>query len=164
MAVIEKPSSLLGEITFLNKQEIISIIREEINQKTLLSEKPVVKSIDTEKKLFTSVVLRPNVVDAHGDIYDSDTVEKACFEYNEFCRKAKLQHLVETSLVVPVESWISKVDHPLGDGEVLEGDWVMTVRVDNDEIWEMCKKGDFTGFSVGCYSLVEDLEETDEQS
>lgn len=128
-------------------------------EKMTLENKPVVKSLNIEKRLFTAVVLRPNVVDAHGDIYDGETVEKACFDFNEYCRQGNLQHLIQTSLVVPVESWISKVDHPLGEGEVLTGDWIMTCRIDNDEVWEMCKKGEFTGYSVGCKALVEELTE-----
>jgi hypothetical protein len=141
---------------------IMSLCEQFVNkssEKAITEEKPVLKSIDSDKKLFTAVVLRPDVPDAHGDIYDADVVEKACHSYNEYCRKAKLQHLVETSLIVPVESWIAKSSHTLGDGEVLEGDWVMTARIDNDELWEMCLKGEFTGFSVGCTSLVEELDE-----
>lgn len=149
----------LPELVIMEKSELKSLISEVLDEKATLSEKPVLKSIDTDKKLFTAVVLRPDVVDAHGDIYDSEAVEKACHNYNEFCRQGNIQHLIQTSLVVPVESWIAKTSHTLGDGEVIEGDWLMTVRVDNDELWEMCKKGEFTGFSIGCKSLVENLEE-----
>ena len=133
-------------------------IQQNVFKKAILEANCVVKSVDTEKRLFTSVVLRPNVVDAHGDIYDEEVVEKACFDYNEYCRNGNLQHVVQTPLVVPVESWISKVDHELGEGTVLKGDWVMTVRVDDDIIWDMCKKGEFTGFSIGCKALVQELE------
>ena len=37
----------------------------------------VAKALDSDKRLFTAVVLRPDVPDAHGDIYDEETVEKA---------------------------------------------------------------------------------------
>lgn len=122
-----------------------------------VEEKLVVKSVQEDKRLFTAVVLRPNTPDSQGDIYNEEVVEKACHDYNEFCRQGNLQHLVETDLVVTVESWIAKADMLLGEGEVVTGDWLMTVRVDDDEIWDMCLKGEFTGFSVGCKSLVQDL-------
>lgn len=153
---IDENSIILTSVT-----QIKQIFSELFSEKASLYEKPVVKSIDTDKKLFTAVVLRPNTVDAHGDIYDEEAVEKACYDYNEFCRQGNLQHLMQTELVVPVESWVSKTDHILGEGEVKKGDWLMTVRVDNDEIWDMCKKGEFTGFSIGCKSLVEDLNNDD---
>lgn len=120
---------------------------------------PIAKSVDTEKRLFTAVVLRPNVVDAHGDIYDEDVVEKACHEYNEVCRKANLQHLIDIDKAVPVESYIAPADFQLGEGDVFKGDWVMTMRVDDEDIWKACKDGLFTGFSVGCKGEVEDLDD-----
>lgn len=117
------------------------------------------KSLNEDKQLFTAVVLRPNVVDSQGDIYDSETVEKACYDFNEFCRVGNLQHIVNTDLLVPVESWIAKSSHPYGDGEIIEGDWVMTMKIKDDTLWQMCKDGEFTGFSVGCSATVVYLED-----
>ena len=125
----------------------------------ILEETDMLKSIDTDKRLFTAVVLRPNVPDSQGDIYDEDVVEKACHDFTEFCRQGNIQHLIQTELVVPVESWVAKSDMVLGEGTIKKGDWVMTSRIDNDEIWQMCKNGDFTGYSIGCKSLVENLDE-----
>lgn len=121
----------------------------------------VAKSINEDERLFTAVVLRPDVVDAHGDIYSSDVVKQACHDYVQYCMNQNLQHKVdvEKSDISVVESWISPVGFPLGDGEVMAGDWVMTIRVNNDDVWKACKHGAFTGFSVGCSSLVEELEE-----
>jgi len=119
----------------------------------------VAKSIDTEKRLFTAVVLRPDVPDAHGDVYDAETVEKACHDFYAFCGKANLQHLVEVEDVTFVENWVAKEDQQLGDGMVYKGDWVATARINNDEIWKMCKEGVFTGFSVGCLATTEKIDD-----
>lgn len=129
------------------------------DSKAIQTEKPVVKSVDRDKRLFTAVVLRPDVADSQGDIYDKDVVEKACHDYNEFCRQTNIQHLIQTSLIVPVESYIAKTSFTLGEGSVEEGDWVMTSRIDDDDLWDMCKSGDFTGYSVGCKALVETLDD-----
>lgn len=146
------------------EEELMKAIEEGIEKaldrrEAILTEKPVVKSVDKDKRLFTAVVLRPNVPDAHGDIYDEEVVEKACHDYNEFCRQGNIQHLIQTNLIVPVESYIAKSDFILGEGEVKAGDWVMTSRIDNEELWDMCKSGEFTGYSVGCKALVENLNE-----
>ena len=53
-----------------------------------------------------------------------------------------------------VESWISKADHELGDGNVKTGDWVMTQKIKSDVVWEACKSGLLTGFSIGCSAMV----------
>ncbi len=118
----------------------------------------IAKSIDVEKQHFTSVVLRPDVPDLHGDVYAKDVVEDACHNYNEVCRKANLQHLVDTDLATPIESYIAKSDFTLGEGQVKEGDWVMTMKIKDEELWKMCKEGKFTGFSVGCMASTEKLE------
>jgi len=122
------------------------------------------KSLDEDKRLFTAVVLRPEVVDAHGDIYSHEVVEKACHDYNINCQAANLQHIFNTDLVTPVESYISKATHTLGEGEVVEGDWVLTFKVESEEIWEMCKGGTFTGMSVGCSARVVELEDDSNES
>lgn len=121
----------------------------------------VAKSIDIEKRLFTAVVLRPDIPDAHGDIYDSNTVEDACHNFTQFCRKANLQHSVdvENDSVYFVENYIAPQDFQLGEGTVMKGDWVATAKINNDEIWKMCKEGSFTGFSVGCLATTETINE-----
>ena len=119
----------------------------------------IAKSIDEEEREFTAVVLRPDVPDLHGDIYDADVVKEAAHNYMRFCRKANLQHLVETELASVVESSIAHSDYQLGEGEVKKGDWIMTMKVHDDELWQMCKDGTFTGFSVGCMASTEALDD-----
>lgn len=127
----------------------------QIEQENVSEETHVAKAVDIEKQHFTSVVLRPDVPDLHGDIYDASVVEDACHEYNELCQKANLQHLFQTDLATPIESYIAKSDFKLGEGEVKAGDWVMTMKVKDSELWQMCKNGTFTGFSVGCTAHTE---------
>ena len=76
-----------------------------------------------------------------------------------FCGKANLQHLIEVEDITFVENWIAKEDQNLGDGMVYKGDWVATARINNDEIWKMCKDGVFTGFSVGCLATTEKIDD-----
>lgn len=121
----------------------------------------VAKSIDEDKRLITAVVLRPDVVDLHGDIYDAATVEAACHDFNKNCRQTNLQHVAMTgdNMLAVVESAIAKHSGPLGDGELIAGDWFITMHVPNDDVWKAVKDGDFTGFSVGCVAEVEELED-----
>lgn len=139
------------------QEELVEFINKHFSGTQRECETPLAKSLDQDKQLFTSVVLRPNIVDLHGDIYDEDTVEKACHDYNEFCRSGNIQHLIQTELATPVESYIAKSDFNLGDGRVVSGDWVMTMKIKDGAIWEMCKDGVFTGFSVGCNGIIEDI-------
>ncbi len=144
------------------KEEIIAVLDKHFggsSKEHEPTEENIAKSIDVEKRLFTAVVLRPNVPDLHGDIYDEEVVEKACHDYQEHCRKANLQHLIQTELATVVETSIAKSDYKLGEGEVIKGDWVMTMRINDDALWEMCKAGEFTGFSVGCMGTTEKIDD-----
>lgn len=117
----------------------------------------VAKSIDEDKGLVTAVILRPDIADLHGDIYDSAEVEKACFNFNTRCGKTNIQH-EEMANFQMVESFIAKADAKLGEGEVKKGDWIGTMHIEpTDPAWAMVKSGDFTGFSVGCKANYEVL-------
>lgn len=119
----------------------------------------IAKAVNTEKQLFTAVVLRPNTTDAHGDVYDESTVEDACHSFSQFCRKANLQHSVDVDndSMVFVENYIAPQDFQLGEGMVHKGDWVATAKINNEAIWKACKEGKFTGFSVGCLATTEKI-------
>lgn len=152
------------EKSFMDKKSLVEAFSEFLEKHFEGSSKEhqgdyegIAKAVDVEKQIFTAVVLRPNEVDSHGDIYDEETVEKACWSYNEACRKANLQHLVQTDLASPVESYIAPADFKLGEGEVRKGDWVMSMKIKDDGIWKMCKDGTFTGFSVGCKGVTETI-------
>ena len=116
------------------------------------------KSVNQEQGLVTAIVLRPNVPDLHGDVYDALEVEKACHNFNVVCRKTNVQHERPADFEI-VESYIAKATFPLGEGEVIAGDWVATMKIDTDcAEWEAVKKGEFTGFSIGCVATVEELD------
>ena len=138
-------------------EELKRLLAVESQQKVTPKTKDVVKSIDNDKRLFTALTLRPNVPDAHGDTYDEETVEKACHNFNEYCRSANLQHLIQTDSIVFVESFIVKADHQIGGVDVFKGDWIQTARIDDDDVWKGCLDGTFTGFSIGATAIVEDL-------
>ena len=124
---------------------------------TIISEVALAKSFDEDKGLITAVVLRPNVTDLHGDIYDSAEVEKACFNFNTRCRQTNVQHEQMADFDI-VESYIAKADFELGEGQVLAGDWIATMHIDpekHEDVWKKVKDGEFTGFSIGCKATVE---------
>lgn len=122
----------------------------------------VVKSTNEELKQATFLVLAPDEVDLHGDIYDATEVRKACHNFNQNSMTANLMHLVETDTFSIVESYIEKVDIVLGEQLIKAGSWCCTIQVWDDFVWDEIKKGNLCGISVGCKAVPEDLNE-DEQ-
>ncbi len=119
----------------------------------------IAKAIDEERGLVTAIILRPDVADLHGDIYDAGEVEKACFNFNTRCRQTNIQHEKMADFDM-VESYIAKADFALGEGQVLAGDWLGTMFIDPvrfSDQWAAVKSGEFTGFSIGCKASVETI-------
>ncbi len=119
----------------------------------------IAKSVDESRGLVTAIILRPDVVDLHGDIYDAVEVEKACFNFNTRCRQTNVQHEQMADFDM-VESYIAKADFVLGEGQVLKDDWLGTMHIDpqkHQREWDMVKSGQFTGFSIGCKASVETI-------
>lgn len=122
----------------------------------------VVKSTNEELKQATFLVLAPEEVDLHGDIYSTDEVRKACHNFNQHSMTANLLHLVETDSFSIVESYISQTEMVLGERLIKSGSWLVVTQMHTDEIWEEVKKGNLTGVSVGCIADVEYLEDEED--
>lgn len=120
---------------------------------------PVFKQAQEELKQATFLVLSPDEVDLHGDIYDAVEVRKACHNFNIHCRKANLLHLFDTDAFSIVESYISPVEMQMGETIIKAGSWMTVLQFNDDSIWEGVKNGDYTGVSIGGVAQAELLDE-----
>ncbi len=132
------------------------------------NDKLIIKSLVEEQRLATFIVLEPQpddmtTTDLHGDWYDAETIEKACYNFNLNCNKANLLHSVETNGFAFAASYIAPVDFTLGDVDIKKGTWLATIKVSDDEqhqwIWDGIKSGKFNGLSVQAKGTVEEIGE-----
>lgn len=121
---------------------------------------PVIKSVDTELKQATFLVLAPEQVDLHGDIYSAAEVRKACHNFNQWCNTANLLHLADTTSFNFVESYIAPSDMVLNETFVKKGSWLAVAQFHDDNIWQGVKDGIYTGLSVSARAKAETLEDT----
>lgn len=110
--------------------------------------------VDDEERIVTGIVLEPNTVDAQGDIVSPDTIKEAAYSFlKRYNKKTQLgvMHKMFGDLGISlVESWIAKSDHTMNDKHIKKGSWLMSIRIDdNEKLWEKCKRGEITGFSIG---------------
>ena len=120
---------------------------------------PIAKALNEELKQATFLVLSPDEVDLHGDIYDADEVRKACHDFNKHCMTANLLHMVETDSFEFVESYIAPVSMVLGDTVIKAGAWLSVIQAHSDDVWDAIKSGELCGVSVGCRANTEYLED-----
>ena len=123
---------------------------------------PIFKQAQEELKQATFLVLSPDEVDLHGDIYDATEVRKACHNFNTHCRKANLLHLFDTESFSIVESYIAPVEMQMGETIIKAGSWLSVLQFNDDEIWEGVKSGDYSGVSIGGVAQAESLGEQDD--
>ncbi len=119
------------------------------------SETPAqILKFDEEQRIiygFASVVSvngKP-LVDLHGDIISSKTMEKAATEFMLGTRKGLTMHSGEqTTTIVHSMPLTKEVMDALGISSEKEG-WAIAVKVHDDQTWQDAKSGKFTGFSIG---------------
>lgn len=121
----------------------------------------ITKSLDEEKRKATFVVLAPEEVDGHGDIYSAEAIEKGFDSYVNKCNRLNVEHMfmIDDKVAEVVENYLTPVDFQLDDRLIKKGTWVQTWKIHNDHLWDLVKSGEFNGLSVQCKGKTEDLDE-----
>ena len=113
-----------------------------------------------EEQTLTGVVLRPEIVDAQGDIMDKDVIRRAAHrflaDYNK-STKLGLMHKDFKPRFELYESYLTPMDMTIGTLVVPEGSWIITIHVLDGKIWKQVKAGKLNGFSIGGKARVEKL-------
>ncbi len=105
---------------------------------------------DTETHHITGVVYAPDVEDTDGNFMTAEEIRKAAYRFAKSGGKNDLNHSMEAAEGVEVvESYVAPCDMQMEGEPIAKGTWLMTVEVENDEVWGAVEKGDITGFSMG---------------
>ncbi len=133
------------------------------------------QTVDEKKKIVTGCAMRPNIniprKDEAGNLYygffSEDTVNESAqlfFKRNSNANNTNLEHQFEVDGVFVFESWI--VENPemdkakaLGFNDVKKGDWWVSMKIENDFIWNnYLKTGLIRGFSVEIRAKENDVQ------
>lgn len=137
----------------------------------LKSQKPIFLESD-EKKMIYGCALRPDfpIYRRYDDEefyveFSKRTIEKLAQKFlkNGFQKNWTIDHQDAVSGVYVVESWI-KTDMEkdksiaLGlDKDLPIGSWFVGCKVENDDVWQSVKNGDFKGFSIEAFVEMEEF-------
>lgn len=135
------------------------------------------KEIDTEKRILMGAALIPNKQiyrknnknEEYYIYFSSDTIRKASelFLMRSNQNNATYEHEKKIQGLSVVESWIiedeQKDKSNLYGFDLPKGTWMISMKVNNDEVWNDVKEGKVKGFSIEGYfadkyemSVVED--------
>jgi hypothetical protein len=104
--------------------------------------------VEEEKRLVTGVVVEPETEDTYGDIISPEEIEKAMINFMEKGPQIRVQHDMNfTPKVAIIENWIEREGRIIGENFVKAGTWLMTTKINDDEVWEMIKSGKLNGYS-----------------
>lgn len=123
------------------------------------------KEVDTEKRILMGAALIPNKQiyrrNAKNEEYyiyfSSDTIRKASelFLMRSNQNNATYEHEKKLTGLSVVESWIiedeQKDKSKLYGFDLPKGTWMISMKVNNDEVWNDVKEGKVKGFSIEGY-------------
>jgi hypothetical protein len=129
------------------------------------------KTIDEDKRLVIGLALVPdkliyrrNKGFEYNITFSKDTVRKASEKYLKSLKihNTTTEHETEVDGVYLTESWIvedTNMDKTALHGlKAPVGAWAVSMRVNNDDVWENVKKGNYLGFSIeGFFTDREDF-------
>ena len=105
---------------------------------------------DANSHYVTGVVYEPMTEDTDGNYMTEEGIVKAAYWYAKNGNQVDIQHTFEpVDSCCVVESWVAKADFTIDGEKIRKGTWLMTVEVNDDDIWQSIEKGDITGFSMG---------------
>lgn len=136
-----------------------------------LSKQKQIIQLENEKRLLVGAALIPNKP-IYRNIngrefyisFDEATIEKLAQDFlaNDYQHNITIAHQQGVDDIVVVESWIKTSENDKSVGYGLNepiGTWFISVKVNNEEIWNKVKNGDYKGFSIeAMVGLDENLE------
>lgn len=129
-------------------------------------EMQVAKALNEELMQVTYVAMKADSTDLHGDFTTADEVRKAKESFNKALIQkqtmSNLFHMFETTAFDVIESYLAPADMSLNGHLVQKSDWLVTLQINDESLWEMVKKGEVVGLSIGAVASVETLEESEE--
>ena len=123
------------------------------------------KEIDEEKRILMGAALIPNkqiyrkndkTKDEYYIYFSEATIRKASelFLMNANQNNSTLEHSTKLKGLSVVESWIIEGENDKSKNygfDLPQGTWMISMKVNNDEIWDKVKLGEVKGFSIEGY-------------
>ena len=177
MTVIELIIDPKDEQSGIDAVSVVESPAIEENFVALSKHEVELKEVDKEKRILMGAALIPNkkiyrVNEKKEEYYiyfSEDTVRQAMelFFKNGNQSNATYEHKDAVKGMTVVESWL--IDDPKSDKSQLygfslpKGTWMISMKVDNDEVWQDVKDGKVQGFSIEGY-FADKLEMSLEQN
>ena len=149
VSLVEDPAIESNFIALSKEKKLVQLEKRLLVGAALIPNKPIYRNING-KEFYIS--------------FDEATIEKLAQDFlaNDYQHNITISHQEGVDDIVVVESWIKTSENDksvdYGINEPI-GTWFISVKVNNDEIWDRVKNGEYKGFSIeAMVGLDENLE------
>lgn len=149
VSLVEDPAIESNFIALSKERKLVQLEKRLLVGAALIPNKPIYRNING-KEFYIS--------------FDEATIEKLAQDFlaNDYQHNITISHQEGVDDIVVVESWIKTSENDKSVGYGLNepiGTWFISVKVNNDEIWNRVKNGEYKGFSIeAMVGLDENLE------
>ena len=159
IALVDRPA-IESDFLAFSKKERFKVISEDkriISGYAMIAELPIERVDDKCNSFFVK--------------FTADSIKNISEQFfkNSLTTQTNANHQTDNFLegVYVFESFLIDEDRgilePKGYDKVSNGSWFVSMKVENDEVWESVKNGTFKGFSVeGVFDKKEELTEEEE--
>ena len=125
-----------------------------------LSKQNINMKIDQEKRIVSGPALIPDepIYRNQGGKsyyikYTADTIKQMAINFFKTGRQTEgnVEHMMNVQGITFFESYLLNKERGIAPKEfenLPDGTWILSARVDNDDVWELIKQGALTGFSI----------------
>lgn len=149
VSLVEDPAIESNFIALSKEKKLVQLEKRLLVGAALIPNKPIYRNING-REFYIS--------------FDEATIEKLAQDFlaNDYQHNITISHQEGVDDIVVVESWIKTSENDksvdYGINEPI-GTWFISVKVNNDEIWDRVKNGEYKGFSIeAMVGLDENLE------
>lgn len=150
------------EISVFNNIALVTepAIKETFIQLSKQEDTQIQLKIDEEKKMVSGPALIPDqpIYRNQGGRqfyikYSKDTIAKMALNFFKAHRNTEgnVEHVVPVNGITYFESYLLNKERGLAPKEfenLPDGTWILTAKVENDDVWDLVKSGELTGFSI----------------
>ena len=142
----------------------VAIVSEPAIEETFIQlskeEMPVQLKLDEERRVVSGPVLIPdqpiyrNMGGKQFYIrFSKETIEKMAVDFFEKHRNTEgnVEHAIPVQDITYFESYLLNKERgisPVEFSSLPDGTWIMSAKVNNEDVWQLIKDGELTGFSI----------------
>lgn len=158
----------LGNSKGLCKMSLVQTPAVDVDFMAFKEQEPLKFSVDEEQRCLFGCALRADYPiyrcdEVYGEYYvvfSKETIRQLYEKYmvDGLNNEVNLEHKMDTNGVYMLQSFVKDSEkgiNPVGFEQVADGSWFVMYKVLNDDVWAQVKDGQYNGFSVEMFGIIE---------